>query len=60
MGATEEELTAKAEKVKQLIEAQSQAATTTRHAIVPEGTVPALALNSDGIESALKSALGIA
>lgn len=58
-GSTEEELVAKAEKVKKLIEAQA-AATPTRHTAVPgEGTTPALALNGDGIESALKTALGI-
>lgn len=57
-GSTEEELVAKAEKVKKLIEAQT--ATPTRHAVVPgEGSTPALALNGDGIESALKNALGI-
>lgn len=57
-GSTEEELVAKAEKVKKLIEAQ--AATPTRHAVVPgEGSTPAMALNGDGIESALKNALGI-
>lgn len=58
VGASEEELTAKAEKVKKLIEAQSEAPT--RHAVIPsEGSTPALALNGDGIESALRSALGI-
>lgn len=58
-GATEDELVAKAQKVQKLIEAQA-AATPTRHAAVPgEGTTPALALNGDGIESALKNALGI-
>ena len=58
VGASEEELAAKAEKVKKLIEAQSEAPT--RHAVIPsEGSTPALALNGDGIESALRSALGI-
>lgn len=58
-GSTEEELVAKAEKVMKLIEAQA-AATPTRHTAVPgEGSTPALALNGDGIESALKTALGI-
>lgn len=59
-GSTEDELVAKAEKVKKLIEAQA-AATPTRHAVVlGEGTTPSdLALNGDGIESALKNALGI-
>jgi len=60
VGATEEELTAKAEKVQKLIAAQSESATTTRHVVVAdEGKTPALALNGDGIESALKNALGI-
>ena len=59
VGATEDELTAKAEKVKALIEAQN-APQATRHVVVAdEGKTPALALNGDGIESALKNALGI-
>lgn len=58
VGDTEDDLEAKAEKVKKLIEAQSEAPT--RHAVIPsEGSTPALALNGDGIESALRSALGI-
>ena len=60
VGSTEDELTAKAEKVQKLIEAQSEAATQTRHVVIAdEGKTPALALNGDGIESALKNALGI-
>lgn len=60
VGATEEELTAKAEKVQKLIEAQSETPTVTKHATVTaEGQTPALALNGDGIESALRNALGI-
>lgn len=59
-GTSEEELTARAEKVQKLIEAQQAAATPTRHAAVPgEGSSPVMALNGDGIESALKNALGI-
>lgn len=58
-GATEEELVAKAEKVQKLIEASTTPAT--RHVVISgEGKSPALALNGDGIESALKTALGIA
>lgn len=60
VGSTEEELSAKAEKVQKLIEAQGAAAVPARHAAVPgEGSAPAIALNGDGIESALKNALGI-
>lgn len=60
VGSTEDELVAKAQKVQKLIEAQAAATTPTRHAAVPgEGSTPALALNGDGIESALKNALGI-
>jgi len=60
VGATEEELTAKAEKVQKLIEAQSDAPAATKHvAVLGEGKTPPLALNGDGIESALKNALGI-
>ena len=61
VGSTEDELVAKAQKVQKLIEAQAAAVTPTRHAAVPgEGSSPApLALNGDGIESALKNALGI-
>lgn len=58
VGSTAEELEAKAEKVKALI--GSSAAAVTRHvAIGGEGKTPALALNGDGIEAALRTALGI-
>ncbi len=60
VGGTEEELTAKAEKVAKLIEAQSEEPAATKHvAVTGEGKTPALALNGDGIESALRNALGI-
>lgn len=58
VGDSAEDLEAKAEKVQRLIEASS--VTPTRHAAIPgEGTAPAVALNGDGIEAALKNALGI-
>lgn len=60
VGATEEELVAKAEKVQKLIEAQNAEPAATKHvAVTGEGKTPALALNGDGIESALRNALGI-
>lgn len=61
-GATEEELTAKAEKVKSLIPAPAQeTAPLLRELYIPgEGAAPALALNSDQLEADLKAKLGIA
>lgn len=57
-GADEESLTASAAKVRSLLDAT--ASTERASFIIPdEGGSPALALNGDGIESALKKALGI-
>lgn len=54
-GSTEDELTAQAEKISQLI-----ASTKTPHTVIPAGAEKDdLALNGDGIENALKNALGI-
>lgn len=54
-GSTEVELTAQAEKISQLI-----ASTKTPHTVIPAGAEKDdLALNGDGIENALKNALGI-
>lgn len=65
-GATEEELTARAEKVQTLISARSDIETpapapaSVRELMVShEGKSPALALNGDGIEAALRQKLGI-
>lgn len=55
-GDTEEALAASAEKVAALVSKQSDG----RVVITAEGEKPALALNGDGIERALKDALGIA
>ena len=55
-GGSEDELEARATKVKAMFATAGQT-----NLIVPaEGSTPALALNGDGIESALKNALGIA
>jgi len=61
VGSTEEELTAKAEKIKSLIPSQAgEQPSGVRELLVPgEGRSPATALNGDGIELALKNALGI-
>lgn len=60
VGADETELEAKAQKIAALITVQQETAGPT-HLVVPgEGKTPPLALNSDGLEDALKSALGIA
>jgi hypothetical protein len=55
-----EVLTAAAAKVQALIEATSSPNDRASLVIPSEGGSPALALNGDGLESALKSALGIA
>ena len=60
-GTDSEALTASAEKVKALITANAAPKSEASFVIPSEGTSPSnLALNGDGIESALKKALGIA
>lgn len=58
-GTTVEELEASAAKVKALLEEKAPPAGSARYVIPAEGGSPALALNGEGIENALKSALGI-
>lgn len=61
VGATEEELVAKAEKVRSLIPAPTQQDAGIRELFVAgEGRAPVTALNGDGLETALKAKLGIA
>lgn len=57
-GDDEESLIASATKVRSLIDATTKQATAS-FVIPDEGGSPALALNGDGLESALKKALGI-
>ena len=57
-GNDAESLSASAEKVRALIEKSNVQASS--YVVPAEGGAPALALNGDGIESALKNALGIA
>ena len=57
-GRDAESLSASAEKVRALIEKTN--AQKSAYVVPAEGGAPALALNGDGIESALKNALGIA
>lgn len=58
-GTDEESLTKSAEKVRALL--ASNASSDRASFVIPdEGGAPVLALNSDGIEAALKNALGIA
>lgn len=63
-GDTPEALEASAKKVQSLIKANAEASVTPQQAasfVIPdEGGSPNLALNGDGIEAALKNALGIA
>lgn len=59
VGSTEEDLTAAASKVKALVAANQPAPQQARFTIPSEGTSPALALNDDGIEQALRDVLGI-
>ena len=60
-GSDAEALAASAAKVQALIAMNAQAQQSEASYIIPsEGGSPSLALNSDGIESALKKALGIA
>lgn len=59
-GADAESLAASAAKVQALITATAAPQTEASFVIPSEGGSPALALNSDGIESALRKALGIA
>lgn len=56
---TEEELTARAERIKKLNEGKEPAPTRRELHVAGEGKSPELALNGDGLESALKKALGI-
>lgn len=58
-GADSEALEASAAKVKSLIEANATPSNTASFVIPDEGGNPNLALNGDGIEAALKNALGI-
>lgn len=58
-GATPEALEASAAKVKTLIAATAQPEQAASFVIPGEGGSPNLALNGDGIEAALKNALGI-
>jgi len=61
VGVDETELEAKAQKIAALITVQQETPAGPTHLVVPgEGKTPPLALNSDGLEDALKSALGIA
>lgn len=57
-GNDAESLSASAEKVRALIEKSNVQASS--YVVPAEGGAPALALNGDGIENALKNALGIA
>lgn len=59
-GTDADSLSASAAKVKALITANATPQTEASFVIPSEGTSPSLALNSDGIESALRKALGIA
>lgn len=59
-GTDAESLAASAEKVKALITANAQPQNGASFVIPSEGGSPSLALNGDGIESALRKALGIA
>lgn len=59
-GDTPEALAASAAKVKALIPATAAPAQGASFVIPDEGGSPSLALNGDGIEAALKNALGIA
>lgn len=59
-GTDAETLEASAAKVKTLIQANTQPQGEASFVIPSEGGSPSLALNGDGIESALKKALGIA
>ena len=56
-GSDAESLSASAEKVRALIEKTNVQKAS--YVVPAEGGAPALALNGDGIESALKNALGI-
>lgn len=58
-GADAESLSASAEKVKALITANAAPKSEASYVIPSEGSSPSLALNGDGIESALRKALGI-
>lgn len=58
-GADSEALEASAAKVKSLIDANARPADAASFVIPDEGGSPNLALNGDGIEAALKNALGI-
>lgn len=58
-GVDSEALEASAAKVKSLIEANAKPAGAASFVIPDEGGSPNLALNGDGIEAALKNALGI-
>ena len=59
-GSDAESLEASAAKVKALITANAQPQNEASFVIPSEGNSPSLALNGDGIESALRKALGIA
>jgi len=59
-GADPESLAASAAKVKALITANGQSQNEASFVIPSEGSSPSLALNGDGLESALRKALGIA
>lgn len=58
-GSTAEALEASAAKVKSLIQTTAQPQQSASFVIPDEGGSPNLALNGDGIESALRNALGI-
>lgn len=59
-GTDTDSLAASAAKVQALITANAQPQSEASYVIPSEGNSPSLALNSDGIESALRKALGIA
>lgn len=60
-GATPDLLAKSAAKVRELIAKTAENAPTAASYVIPdEGTSPALALNGDGLEKAIKQALGIA
>ena len=59
-GTDTDSLAASAAKVQALITANAQPQSEVSYVIPSEGNSPSLALNSDGIESALRKALGIA
>jgi len=59
-GSDADSLSASAAKVKALITANAAPRNEASFVIPSEGSSPSLALNSDGIESALRKALGIA